>query len=207
MLDETKAQLADPNAGWVTRRDAAKKLGEVAVEALTALHGQLDIDDVDVRGAVNDAVRSVAKCFSGIELTAAAPACSLADAVKACERPGKREIEKVGAGYIVHVKLDGGRKQSVHVTPFEWQDGTKLVRVFTRCGPMSEDAVRWALRTNLKITHGALALAKEGDGEEFVLTKVFLADDLSEEGVKASVKQLAHYGDWMENKLTGLDDF
>jgi len=25
--------------------------------------------------------------------------------------------------------------------------------------------------------------------------------------IKASVKELAHYGDWIESKLGGLDDF
>jgi len=40
-----------------------------------------------------------------------------------------------------------------------------------------------------------------------VLTNCFLARTATPSLIKASVKELAHYGDWIESKLGGLDDF
>ena len=40
-----------------------------------------------------------------------------------------------------------------------------------------------------------------------VLARTFLASEATPAQVKAAVKEIAYYGDWLELKLTGLDDF
>ena len=75
------------------------------------------------------------------------------------------------------------------------------------CGKPRADAFEWALRANMKISLGALALTRDGGEERLVLTNCFLARTATPSLIKASVKELAHYGDWIESKLGGLDDF
>jgi len=86
------------------------------------------------------------------------------------------------------------------------QASAELIRVFTYCGAESEEALEWALEANMKLSHCALALTHDEDNRRFVLTRCFLAEAARPEQVKAAVKEIAFYGDWIEKKLTGLDE-
>ena len=52
-----------------------------------------------------------------------------------------------------------------------------------------------------------MSLCKEGDEEFFDLVSSTIASETSPEEIKAAVKEVAFYGDWIENKLTGSDEF
>ncbi len=204
MIHDAVKQLQDKESGWVTRRDAAEKLGESARAALGALRDHENDPDLDVQAKVRDELKSLRRPS---EPASAAKTYSIEELVKPCEKPGQFAVQRQGAGFVVTATLKNGRTQETFVSPFERQDGEKLVRVYTRCGKISDDALRWALRTNLKIAHGALAIAKDGDTEEFVITNCFLADQVTPEEIKASIKEIAQYGDWIESKLSKLDEF
>lgn len=208
-INEAAKNLRDKDAGWVTRRDGAQLLGEVAVAALTVLYDHRDEMDVDVRRTIEKALGEASAVLQGIKPQArAAEPVPLEKLVQFCAKPGSREVNATDGGqYEILVSLREDRKQTVYVTPFKRKDGVDLIRVFTYCGKVTRETMEWALKANMKLTHGALAVKHVDDEERFVLVNCFYASEVTQVEFKASVKEIAFYGDWVEKKLTGLDDF
>ena len=195
--------LANTKAGWVNRRDAAELLSDAACRALSALHTHHQDPDRDVRDAVQKGLAKAVAATAGVRPEGGH---SLAELARACAKPGEREVSPHGDGYDIEVHLKNDRHQCVHLIPFTRKDRTRLVRIFTHCGKPKADSLSWALQANMKLTHGALALDGEGDNARFVLVNCYLAEAATLAEVKASVKEIASFGDWLEEKLTGLDE-
>jgi hypothetical protein len=206
--DVTKAAetLENAKAAWVNRRDAAEYLLDTAGRALGLLQAHRNDPDVDVRRAVEKALGRLATDLGGVKPIPAGGAYPLEGLARACEKPGQRAVKPHEHGYAIDVLLKTGRHQRVYLAPSTRKDGTKLIRVFTYCGKPTPESVQWALRINTQLTHGALGLACEGADATFVLVRSYLADEATPGAIKASVKEIAAYGDWIEGKLTGLDD-
>jgi hypothetical protein len=198
--------LSNSKAGWVNRRDAADRLGETAERALAALKSHHGDPDVDVRMAVEKALQRATGGLSGVTPGAAKRSYALQDLASACSKPGQRTVKAHGDGYEIEVLLNGGRRQKVYLMPHSRKDGAKLFRVYTYCGKPKPASLDWALRTNTKLTHGALALLGDADEERLVLVDSYLMDEATPEIIKRSVKETAFYGDWIESKLTGMDE-
>lgn len=203
-IDKAAGELRNQEAGWVTRRDAAETLGQAAARALTALEAHKEDPDRDVQGAVQKELGKAGGALAGVKPEGG---YTLEELVRACEKPGKRTVKPEGDGFVVEVKLKGDRRQLVNVQPYERRDGAKLIRVFTYCGKPSDDALHWALRANMKLNQGAFALADMEGEEQFVLMNCYLEGEATPREIKASIKELSFYGDWIEQKLSGLDDF
>jgi len=191
----------------VTRRDGADALGDAAAKAVEILRAYSKDADVDVASAVNRALERISGAVAGVAPKPGSRDYTLEELVAGVEKEGKRSVQSHDDGYAVDVRLKNGRNQKVYISPSHRSDGTKLVRVFTYCGEPTEDAMRWALETNMKLSQGALALHEEGGTEHFVLVNCYIASEATPTEVKASVKELAFYGDWIEQRLSGLDDF
>ena len=116
-------------------------------------------------------------------------------------------VEQDGDAFIVKVIMKDGRHQSVHVRQFKRADGIALIQVYTVCGKADEKSYGWALRANMKLIQGAIAIASQGDDERFVLSTCFLANEVTRQEIKAAVKETAFYGDWIEQKVSGQDEF
>ena len=206
-LEKLAKQLRDAQSGWVVRRDAADNLGKIACYALDALREHADEMDVDVRRAVDTALGEASAALAGIPPMPQVKQYSLEELAKGCAKEGERVVAPHNDGYVVQVTLKSGRHQAVYLNHHTRKDGMELIRIFTECGKPREDAFQWALRANMKVAQGALALTKDSGEERLVLTNCYLAHSATPAEIKASVKELAHYGDWIESKLTGLDDF
>lgn len=200
-------RLADRGTGWVTRRDAAEALGRASGKAVEALRAHSQDKDVDVRLGVERALATASASLAGMSFRGPDRGEPLSTLARACEKPGEREVTQHGNGYAVRVKLNGDRHQVVYIDPHRRKDGVELVRVFSYCGAFSVEGMKWALQANMKLTQAALALVEAEGEERFVITNCFLATEVSPLAMKQSVKEIALYGDWMENKLTGLDEF
>jgi hypothetical protein len=208
VIDSAAEDLRNKDAGWVTRRDGADLLGKFAIRALSALHAASDEPDVDVRRAVENALGQAAAALEGVKPRPVERSFTLEELVRASEKPGERELTKVNeTEYRMDVTQRGGRKQSVHIRKFQRKDGIELIQVYTICGKADESSFGWALRANMKLVQGAIAIETNGDDEQFVLTTCFIADHVTRWEMKAAIKETAYYGDWMENKLTGQDEF
>lgn len=206
-LDGAIQKLKDAKAGWVTRRDAAEYLGKVAAKSLAALQDFSDEMDVDVRRTVEAALGEAAAALKGIKPVAAKTDFTLEELALACARGERRVVEKDDQGFVVRVTLNDGRRQSVHLREFQRADGVSLIQVYTVCGKADENAYAWALRANMKLIQGAIALARQGEEERFVLSMCFLRNEVTKAEIKAAVKEAAYYGDWIEHKVGGMDEF
>ncbi len=206
-IDGAAKHLADTKAGWVDRRDGAATLGKAAAKALAALKAHEDEPDVDVRRAVEKALGEASAALTGVEPESAEPGkLTLEQLVRACERPGKREVQASGNGFLVKVRTKGGRTQDVYVMPVTRLDGIELIRVYTLCGPASPEMSDWAMRTNAKLAQCAFALWEQDGEEQMALMNMYLAEDTTPREIHVAIKEIAYYGDWVEHKITGEDE-
>lgn len=201
-LEKAARRLADSRAGWVTRRDAADALGEMAARALRALKAQCSDADVDVKTAAERALGRVSAALAGHPATSG---YTLEELAKACAKDGSRTVIPDGDAFIVEVRAGENRRQRVRLAIVKGRVG-RLLEISTRCGKADAEVHAWALRSNMDIALGALALRKDGDDEILVLRGCYLPDKVSPSEVKACVKELAYYGDWLESRLTGRRD-
>lgn len=201
-MESAASKLANTRAGWVTRRDAAELLGQSAEYAVRKLLQRRQESDVDVKAAVERALGRVRAASDGVPPKAG---YTLEELAQACAKEGQRTVRAEGDGYVVEVEVRSGRRQRVSLRTVDKGRGP-LVSLTTECGACTPEALRWALRANADLTFGALALDKEGDEERLVLRAAYLAGEATPAEVKAAVKELAFYGDWIEQKLMGSED-
>jgi hypothetical protein len=204
-MESAKKTLQDTGAGWVNRRDAVVELAAMAEGAMEALAEFAHDKDTDVRMAVTRALESLKAAAAPPVESKSYP--TLQDMAHALEKRGSRTVTQQGERFAIEVQLERGRKQTVYLQPHQRRDGVKLLRVFTYCGAPKDDVYPWALRANMKLAQGALALHKLDGEEVVVVTRSFLEGEASPRELKAAVKEIAFYGDYIEKRLTGLDDF
>ncbi|MFP4172995.1 MAG: hypothetical protein ACLFV4_08805 [Candidatus Hydrogenedentota bacterium] len=200
-------KLADTNATWTERRDAAEALGHLALTVLKTLHNHTNDEDAEVCNAVERALEQAAVYAHGDITRSESAEYTLDELVQPVEEPSQYSAIRKGDRYVVNCALPNNRRQVVHVEPHTRKDGTELIRIYTICGPAQPDAYRWALRANRNLPLGALAVAKYEGAEHFILLNCYLANTVTPANVLASVRELSRYGDWIEQKITGLDDF
>lgn len=110
-------------------------------------------------------------------------------------------------GYEVDVPLAGRRRQRVRVI-FENPDpdGDPAILVQTNCGPAHEKNFKWALRLNLKLAYGHLAIRRSGEQDQFVFCQTLLEPTTQKEELRKAVLAAAERGDWVEKQITGGKD-
>jgi hypothetical protein len=205
-LETAIADLKNGSAGWVTRRDGAEVLGEFAARSIAALHQHRQESDVDVQAAV---ARQLSRASATLEGVSPEPRqYTLAELVQSCAKGEIRLVSEHGDGYQVEVKFQDDRHQVVYITPYKRRDGVELIRVFTYCAKdPDQDVLTWAMRSNAKLVQCALGVFFEDGVEKLVLLNNFILSETTPTEIKAAVKEIAFYGDWLEEKVTGMDDF
>lgn len=206
-LQQWAEKLADTNANWTERRDAAETLGQLALEALKALHNHTNDEDAEVRNAVLRTLEEVEVYAHGDSTRDESAEYTLDELMQAVDEPGAYSATPKDNRYVVNCALPNNRRQVVHVEPHTRKDGAQLIRIYTVCGPAQPDAYRWALRANRNLPLGALAVAKYEGTEHFILLNCYMTSTVTPADVRSSVSELSRYGDWIEQKITGLDDF
>lgn len=203
-LDKHIATLRDANAGWVNRRDAALAIGSVAGQALQALKHCERESDPDVQAEIRKALGMARAGLEGVAPLAGAR-FSMEDFAREIAKPPKRVVAPEGAGLKVTVQVPGNRVQTVYVQPHDGTSGVKLIRVYTRCGSPREGSYDWALKINLNTALCALALTEENGAEMYWLVAHFLAEHATPSELKAAVKEISFYGDWIEQRMAAED--
>ena len=206
-LDRDMATLANTHAGFVGRRDAARRLGDGARRAWRALEEHRDDRDTYVRTAVESALTGAPEGVTGETVPAASssPDETVRALAEACGNGAPPEAR--GEGYVVTWSLQGGRKQRVYLTPYTGKDGRALIRVFTYCGAATAEAKDWVLRSNAKLVRCAFALHKRKGRDYLILVHNLVADEATRAVARKTVEEIASHGDWLESKLSGMDEF
>lgn len=206
-IEKRLAELENTEEGWVIRRDAAEALGQTAAQALEALRAHAEEKDVDVRAMVVKALGWSKGSLEGVSPVAQERAFSLEELAESVEKPGTREVAAKGDGYEITVTLREDRMQKVLAELATSHSGRETIRISTRCGPVEEKVLRWALKNNADLSHCSLAIAGDGDEEMLIMAHSFLADSVTPKEFKTTVKEIAFYGDWVESKLKDGDEF
>ncbi len=204
-LKQTLDVLENLEAGWVARRDAAESLGKIAYQSVNVLVNHLTDKDTDVQMAVE-------RCLEPIHVILRTRSKSrrhytLRDLALACEKKGARTVDTQDSGFVVAVKLRNGRSHQVFIMPHEARDGRKMVRVYTLCGVATPERMAWALKANTKLTHGAFALLRWQEEDYLSIMNNILKQEAFPDVIKRAVKEMAYYGDWLEEKMSGMDEF
>lgn len=198
--------LRNTKAGWVHRRDAAEALARIASTALETLRAHAQDPDPDVRAAIIKALAAYAGRAAAQPTPTATPP-PLAELAAACARTGRRTVTQESDAFRIDVALEGDRRQQVHLREETRRDGVRLIQISTPCGAPTDESMRWGLRSNLKLAHCAVALGKDAHGAPILmLVRNLDARLATPDAVREAVKEIAHYGDWLEKKLTGLDE-
>ena len=211
-----KATLHNPREGtrWAVARclariktpDALKALVDALDspdghdEALEALRSEIRRDIGDDPVAWRDWLQQGGVVDTGGEL-------SDDDLVKQAAAKLEAELTQAKQGWVANVRLDGGRHQRVKIA-FGRADneGAPIVIVYSECGPASAERYEWALRKNISMPFGAIAL-RDVDGQpHFVVFNTLLRSDCSPEGLRKSIATIAARGDRIEKMLTGEDE-
>ena len=137
------------------------------------------------------------------------PARPLADGdlVQAAVKDANIDVRQHSGGYVLTVPLQGGRRQRVTIsfnaTDFE---GESLVVVYTECAPAEPKNYEWALRQNLRMSFGAIAIRDRGGHPTFVMVNTHSRGTLDAEDLRKSVLLLASRGDKLGAALTDTDE-
>lgn len=109
-------------------------------------------------------------------------------------------------GFELVVPLPGDRKQKVYITSNRRDsDGEVIFQIYTICSKVQLLMYEPALRMNMDLDYGALAI-KEIDGKDYlVIVDTQLAGTAQARELEKSIITIAEAGDELENILTGED--
>jgi hypothetical protein len=205
VIQELLQVLNNRESGWVARRDAAENIGKIAHRLVGALVEHQQDTDMDVQMEIE---RQVAPLHVVLNTRGKSRKnFTLRDLAFACEKHGQRTVETYKTGFVITVKLNEGRSHRVYVMPHKLSEGNDIIRLFTLCGETSPEKFAWALRANTKLSHGAFSLLTFNKQEYLVIMKNLLKEEATPEIVKRGVKEMAYYGDWLEDKISAMDSF
>ena len=110
-------------------------------------------------------------------------------------------------GVVLSVPLEEGRKQRVTIS-FDAKDfeGDPLVVLYTECGAAEAQNFKWALRQNMRMSFGAIAIRDIGDAPAFVMVNTHTRAAATPQDIRKSILLLARKGDALEKALTGGAD-
>ncbi len=216
---------------WTERRDTAEFLAEAAKQIMTAIQDVAKKEeDVDVRGVCEQALNGVREFLKlqPVRVEASPPtaapaatvlapeslaACkkervSLADMVREDLAGPNVTVAETDDGYELIVTFEDGRQQTVYAAEErDEKHELDLIRIFTVCAPANSSAFKWALETNGKLTHGAIAIRRVGGKEVYVIVDTHPAEMVSREHVREAVFSIAEIGDTVEKGMTRADKF
>jgi len=211
--------IRDNNVG--VRWAAVSILGELGAKKATADRVEA-LKDPDVRSAAADALRRITGEDHGQEYGAWKQAVAAGGAPGTGECPGGatdadlvREAvygsdvsaEEKGAVFVLRVPM-GDRHQDVTLNfRAKDADGVQLLVAYTRCGPANQKYHEWALRQNVKMSAGAIAIADIEGKPNFVVVDVLIRAEATPSLLLESVRRVAHKGDQLESALTKADEY
>lgn len=116
------------------------------------------------------------------------------------------EVKEMESGFELIVPLPGNRSQKVYVTLDRRDaDGENLFQVYTICSEAMEKMYEFALRMNMELDYGALAIQDMYGRDYLVIVDTQLVRTAQPAEIEKSILTLAEVGDDLEKILTGQD--
>lgn len=131
---------------------------------------------------------------------------SLRALVSEITRDTKIDVTENDDGFILKVPLPGNRSQKVYVSIGRRDaDGENLFQIYTVCTEATGELYEFALRMNMELDYGALALQEMYGRDFLVIVDTQLVRTAQPVEVEKSILTLAEVGDDIEKILTGED--
>ncbi len=113
-----------------------------------------------------------------------------------------------GKEYCFDISLEDGRSHQVLVDLAQKDsNGRLIVQLSTPCGDVDPNKYEDALKLNMSITYGAIAIALLGDTHCFAMVDSYLRETVHPQDIAESIMSLARNGDSLEKSLSGEDQF
>jgi len=113
------------------------------------------------------------------------------------------ESEPLMDGVKLFVPLPAGGSQEVRVTVGEDDDGERVVRISSVCGPADSGNYRNALLVNNYLTYGSITIEEARRYEDFVLRETLPAENVTHAGLAAIVRYIASTANQIARQLAG----
>jgi len=108
--------------------------------------------------------------------------------------------------FNVYLTFEGGRQQRVRIIfGRKDRDGAELVIVFSDCGPAEKLPAEKALKMNLYIPYGALALREKRGQPWMTLVNTLLLEGTNPYVLGRTIQEIARRADKVERVVTGSD--
>lgn len=181
------------------------QLVERGVNAMDAANALRSITGEDF-GENGVAWRRWASGQTGLKVAGESRGLSDRALIEAALRGLTADVSTRKGRYVVAVRLQDGRSQTVYVV-FNAKDaeGEPIVWLYTPCCEAEPDKYEWALRQNLKLPYGAIGLARIDGCECFVMSNTHRRATVHPEDLAKSILTLASKGDAVERLLAGED--
>ena len=122
---------------------------------------------------------------------------------QAVQGSGAALTEEAKGRYAVEVPVSGGRRRKVSVIFGQTDhEGSPIVVVFANCGAARPESYEAALRLNLKMPYGAVALRDAAGGPQFVMFNTILRDALTPVELHKSIFVVGERSDRVERHLS-----
>ena len=113
-----------------------------------------------------------------------------------------------GHEYGVNVTLPDGRSQQVWIDLAQTDTNNRpLVQLSTPCGTADASQYENALKLNMSIPHGAIALASLDGSLCFAMVNSHLRETVHPEDIAESIMSLATHGDSLEKSISAEDRY
>lgn len=133
-------------------------------------------------------------------------AVSDGDLVREAVKGLKVEISARKGRFDLDVSLPEGRHQRMMLLmSAKDPDGHGLVVIYSECAPAKPDRFEWALRRNLTMPYGSLAIRDGKSGPKFVMFNTLLRGSLTPLELRKSILTVARKADQVEKALTDED--
>jgi hypothetical protein len=210
-IEQALKDLRNASVAWTARRDAAALLGRVVQEAFSALKSQRDDPQIDVRMAVDQALRRAGTPpvanTDGDKLPKIMREYSLEELAQSCVKQGKCTLSKQGNDFALEVRTSDSRRQIVQLSVLTEPGASTLLRIHTRCGEAAPKTFQWALRNNARMKGCAFALETIDEKEHLTVVINLPLKNILPELVQSAGANVAQYGDWVEQKLSKMDRY
>lgn len=114
------------------------------------------------------------------------------------------EVTSKGAVAVIQARLDGGRQQTVRVAmkavDFE---KSPIVLVYSECGPADPRFFEYALKANMTMPYGALAIRSVEGQDRLVMFNSMLRRGLTPLALRKSIVSIAEKADKVQERLEG----
>jgi len=114
------------------------------------------------------------------------------------------EIEETGVGLSLTLHVAGGDDQIV-TAAIEEEDGTRVVRFASICGPADSGNYLNALLLNRGLVYGAISVKKQPTGDTFELSETIIAREATVAGVREIISYLGSSANQIARQLEGVD--